>query len=90
MSLTYQLPSSIEFYLKADFSFTVAKLIISPSLLLLVRIVSSTFLFTEIVVLSRALTPVSDRAQKKNGNCSTRGKKGAMNRKGLLNSLISG
>jgi hypothetical protein len=61
MSLTYQLPSSIEFYLKADFSFTVAKLIISPSLLLLVRIVSSTFLFTEIVVLSRARSPVSHR-----------------------------
>jgi hypothetical protein len=40
MSLTYQLPSSIEFYLKADFSFTVAKLIISPSLPLLVRIIS--------------------------------------------------
>ena len=32
MSPTYQLPSLSEFYLKADFSFTVAKLIISPSL----------------------------------------------------------
>jgi hypothetical protein len=40
MSLTYQLPSLIEFYLKADFLFTVAKLIISHSLPLLVRIVS--------------------------------------------------
>jgi hypothetical protein len=38
MSPTYQLPSLSEFYLKADFSFTVAKLI-SHSLPLLVRIV---------------------------------------------------